>query len=89
MEQSRRHALRAYCPNIHICFCLLGKCENPLPTLGHSTSAGEHSENGRFFTSSSQALVITTPPPIIKATTAISGTVYFKSFYEQCYMYIV
>merc|ERR1712051_834195 len=55
--------------------CLLyqeGKCENPLPTLGHSTSAGEHSENGRFFTSSSQALVITTPPPIIKATTAIS-----------------
>merc|ERR1712051_949882 len=55
--------------------CLLyqeGKCENPLPTLGRSTSAGEHSEKGRFFTSSSQALVITTPPPIIKATTAIS-----------------
>ena len=85
VKQSRRQALRAYCPN-NIYFCFLGKCENPLPTLGHSTSAGEHSENGRFFTSSSQALVITTPPPIIKATTAISGTDYFKSFYKQSYI---
>lgn len=40
--------------------------ENPLPTL-----VGESTENGRFFTSSSQPLLMTTPPPIIEATSVV------------------